>query len=362
MRLLLTTDTLGGVWTFSCELAREFLSRGHQILLVSFGREPSASQTAEAAQLQTYGSCEYVSSDIALEWQRNNDAAYALGEPLLLRLCRQFCPDALLLSQFCFGALPLSIPKVVTAHSDVLSWADALGYAPLREDAWLRTYRLLVQKGLDGADFVVAPTAAMLDCLRMNFSVHAATRVISNGRNLPLPLENSRKQLRAVTAGRMWDPAKNLALLRTADLALPVVVAGEAESEPVGTGQLTWTGHLEADALMTLFRESAIYICCSRYEPFGLAALEAALCECAILAHDIPSLREVWGDGAFYFQDADSLSSLLRMLAADTALLEAAQARSWTRAQRYTSAAMVDGYLKAVDGLLLLRTESAHAA
>jgi len=37
------------------------------------------------------------------------------------------------------------------------------------------------------------------------------------------------------------------------------------------------------------------------YEPFGLAPLEAALSRCAIVANDIPSLREVWGSAAMYF-------------------------------------------------------------
>ncbi|MDT5140680.1 MAG: hypothetical protein QOD58_4942 [Mycobacterium sp.] len=44
MRLLITTDTIGGVWTFSIELARELLDRGCAIALVSFGRKPSATQ------------------------------------------------------------------------------------------------------------------------------------------------------------------------------------------------------------------------------------------------------------------------------------------------------------------------------
>lgn len=363
MRLLLTADTVGGVWTFACELAGELLARGHEILLVSFGRAPSASQAAEIANLATCGTLQYVASEIALEWQPDNCNAYALGAPLLLRLCEQFLPNVLLLSQFCFGALPVVAPKVVIAHSDVLSWADAVGSAPLVNDEWLRTYCELVQAGLNGADLVVAPTAAMLGVLRTHFLVRAATRVIANGRSLPLltpaPAE---RQIRAVTAGRMWDPAKNLALLSAAHLPFPVVVAGENDSETFRTDQVTYTGQLGADALQALLRESSIYLCCSRYEPFGLAALEAALSGCAVLANDIPSLREVWGDGALYFHDAATLSLLLRELHTDVVLLEAAQARSVKRAQRYTSSAMAEGYLHAIDSLVPSRMGVAHAA
>lgn len=362
MRLLLTTDTVGGVWTFSCELARELLKRGHEVLLVSFGRAPSPLQSAEASDLAKSGSLRYVSTAIALEWQPDNHSAYALGAPLLLRLCEQYCPDALLLSQFCYGALPVRAPKVVVAHSDVLSWADATSNAPLADDDWLRTYRVLVQMGLAGADLVVAPTAAMLDCLLCNFIVHTAARIISNGRSVPQPPTRPERQMRAMTAGRMWDPAKNLLMLRAAELPLPVAIAGESDGTTFGADRITCTGQLGMDALLAMFRTSAIYICCSRYEPFGLAALEAALCGCAVLAHDIPSLREVWGDGALYFQDADTLSSLLRQLCNDAALLAAAQARSSARAQRYTSAAMAEGYLRAIESLVSSRTEVADAA
>ena len=102
MRLLLTTDTVGGVWTFTHELTRELLVKGHQVLLVSFGHAPSPVQAAEAAHLAKGGHCDYVASEIALEWQPDNRNVYADGERLLLDLAKKFRPDAFLLSQFCF--------------------------------------------------------------------------------------------------------------------------------------------------------------------------------------------------------------------------------------------------------------------
>ena len=46
MRVLLTTDTIGGVWTFSRELTAELLHLGHSVALVSVGRPPSTEQLA----------------------------------------------------------------------------------------------------------------------------------------------------------------------------------------------------------------------------------------------------------------------------------------------------------------------------
>jgi glycosyltransferase involved in cell wall biosynthesis len=64
-----------------------------------------------------------------------------------------------------------------------------------------------------------------------------------------------------------------------------------------------------------------------------------------VLANDLPSLREVWGDAALYFHDAWSLSGLLSQLGRDPELLAAAQRRSRLRAQRFSAACMADQYL-----------------
>ncbi len=49
MRILMTTDTVGGVWTFTSELTEQLLQRGHEVYLVSFGREPSPEQATTGA-------------------------------------------------------------------------------------------------------------------------------------------------------------------------------------------------------------------------------------------------------------------------------------------------------------------------
>ena len=83
-----------------------------------------------------------------------------------------------------------------------------------------------------------------------------------------------------------------------------------------------------------LLSRAAIYIATSKYEPFGLAPLEAALSRCAILANDIPNLREIWGDAACYFRssDAESLSEALALLHGNRGVaLELRQSRLRTR-------------------------------
>jgi glycosyltransferase involved in cell wall biosynthesis len=367
MRILMTTDVIGGVWTFTQELATGLLERGCAVALVSLGRLPSTQQQHWAdAMVRSWDGCFcFRSTETPLEWMQGNDRAYSEAAPLLLRLAEQFEADLLHCNQFCFGALPVSTPKVVTAHSDVLSWAESCRNVPLEESSWLRQYRYLVREGLDQADAVIAPTCWMMNALSRNFRLPREQQIIANGRTIALLPQTPRK-LQAVTAGRLWDEAKNIGMFSHVDSPMPLIIAGddccEQETAPADLKHAEFLGALSQEALLSCFAESAIYICSSIYEPFGLAPLEAALCGCAVLAHDIPSLREVWDDGAIYFSDADSLSQALQALHADTQLLARAQIRSFLQARRYSRAAMISAYHSRFEAVLARNGDLAHVA
>ena len=186
MRLLMTTDTVGGVWTYTQELTAGLLQRGVAIALVTIGRVPSAAQVLWLRGMaELWGSSfRWDVCTAPLEWMSSNESAYDNAESLLLEVIRDFKPHLLHSNQFCFGGLPVSIPRLVVAHSDVLSWADACHGRPLAPSAWLDHYIALVDAGLRGADTVVAPTAWMLNALGTNFRLPAAATVIPNGRTL----------------------------------------------------------------------------------------------------------------------------------------------------------------------------------
>jgi glycogen synthase len=91
-----------------------------------------------------------------------------------------------------------------------------------------------------------------------------------------------------------------------------------------------------------------MYIATSRYEPFGLAPLEAALSRCAIVASDIPSFREIWGDTAIYFRSNDEhdIERVLNELSSDPELRATYGKVAYERArQRFTADRMVEDYL-----------------
>jgi glycogen(starch) synthase len=352
MRILMTTDTVGGVWTFTKQLCWELLARGNHVALVSVGRSPSQAQAKSMNVLAARWGEQFCFTPSAapLEWMDNNDCAYDEVAPLLLQTAEVFAADLLLSSQYCFGALPFTGPRIVIAHSDVLSWAKECRCERLPPSPWLERYCALAREGLECADAVVAPTRWMLHALEENFPIPGELHVIYNGRTINQPHNNEMRRMQAVAAGRLWDEAKNIQLLAETALPLPILIAGDSAGAPASFRRASedakLLGPLDEEEILALFRQSIIYVCASKYEPFGLAPLEAALCGCAVVANNIPSLREVWGDAALYFDDADSLSALLAHLSRSDWALTAARKQARWRASHFTASRMAEGYLE----------------
>ena len=375
MRVLLTTDTMGGVWSFTSTLARGLLDAGHSVALVSFGPKPSCDQAATMVAFRTAfpGRFSFCASDAPLEWMTPNDHAWKAGSSVLSRVMSEFAPDILHTSQMCFGRMNDVLPVLVTAHSDVLSWAESTlrpeGLTRLEHTAspaWLRTYRTLVERGLREAAMVVAPTRWMAETTARLFNLECVPEVIANG-ILPRAASARPRRLQAITAGRLWDEAKGLDILSELEPPMPFLVAGRGKRGALDPNPgFIWLEPRPHADLLSLFSESAVYVATSVYEPFGLAPLEAAEQGCAIVARDIPSFREVWKDGASYFTSARSLHHILSSLAGNPRRLRGAQCRARLRARRYSGHAMAEGYLSLYKKLVTTaameqESELAHA-
>jgi glycogen synthase len=78
MRILMSTDPIGGVWQYTTELVRQLDRAGHQVVLASLGRAPTASQRAELEGIERVSLHE---SSHRLEWmhasRKELDAAAA---------------------------------------------------------------------------------------------------------------------------------------------------------------------------------------------------------------------------------------------------------------------------------------------
>ncbi len=365
MRILMTTDTIGGVWRFTQELASGLLEKDCDVALVTLGKLPSPAQQSWVEKMEKRWGCHFAltPTEFALEWMQNNEDAHEGAELLLLEVLSEFNADIVHANQFCFGALGTPLPAVITVHSDVLSWAASCRLTPLQQSPWLDRYRELVTNGLAGVTTVVAPTQWMLDAVSHNFRIPLQRHVIPNGRSIPQGPSRGRN-LQAVTAGRVWDEAKNVAMLANVASDIPIFAAGDClgpSGEVLELSQVQMLGLLSEEELLLLFRESAIYICTSKYEPFGLAPLEAALCGCALLLNDIPSLREIWQEAAMYFSDAASLTALLHQLTHDSGLLALKQEQSQQRARKFSREKMTEAYLSLFEQVIAAQSDKEMA-
>ena len=92
-----------------------------------------------------------------------------------------------------------------------------------------------------------------------------------------------------------------------------MIVAGSTDHPQGGRAaalaNVQATGALTAGDLAGLYARAPIFALPARYEPFGLAVLEAAAAGCALVLGDIPSLRENWS-GAAIFVDAKDPAAL----------------------------------------------------
>jgi glycosyltransferase involved in cell wall biosynthesis len=93
---------------------------------------------------------------------------------------------------------------------------------------------------------------------------------------------------------------------------IPLVITG-ALNRTVFKGQdgvalpapAHYIGRVSDTELRALYQNAACFVFPSRYEGFGLPAVEAMACDCPVVAAGIPALREVCGDAALYADPDD---------------------------------------------------------
>jgi len=351
--VLMTADTIGGVWNYALELARVLGKHDVQVSLATMGARVSPQQRAEARKIPNLSLYE---SSFKLEWMPEPwDDVKRAGE-WLQQLEAVLDPDVVHLNGYCHGALDWNSPTVIVCHSCVLSWWQVVKYERAPID-WI-CYEDEVRSGLMKTDAVVAPTQAMLDMMNRQYGYISNGRVIYNARD-PLTFKPLAKEPLVLTVGRLWDEAKNVAALDAVagDVKWPIYAAGEAahpnrsvkqHRNVVGLGQLT------TDEVAKWYGRASIYALPARYEPFGLTALEAALSGCALVLGDIPTLREIWADNALYVHpdDNSALCDGLHRLIENPAEREMMSQKARSRARLFDPHRMGCDYLEVYEELL----------
>src|SRR5258707_12749390 len=154
MHVLVTADTIGGVWTYARELVTGLVRRGVKVTLVSFGEIPTPPQTDWMDGLR---GLDFRPTAFRLEWMQEAPDDLSASTEFLHSVVDEVKPELLHLNQYCYGRLPVSVPRIVVAHSDVVSWWQGVHSEEPRDSKWMRWYRHTVSSGLAGANPGGAP-------------------------------------------------------------------------------------------------------------------------------------------------------------------------------------------------------------
>jgi glycogen synthase len=340
-RILMTTDTVGGVWNYSLGLCEALAAHGVVVHLSTLGPPAAESQLQKAQALKNVVLHE---SDYRLEWMDDPWEDIAKAGKWLLHLEDTVGPDLVHLNGYVHASLPWAAPVCVVAHSCVASWWQAVRQESIPAE-WA-CYRLAVARGLRMADEVIAPTAAMLQSLQSNYGDLPNGSVVPNGVS-EKAFRPKNKQPIIFSAGRLWDAGKNIQSLveSGAELEWPIVIAGEGSLDR--RGNVSLLGRLPQEKVAEWMAVASIYCLPARYEPFGLSVLEAALSGCALVLGDIPSLNELWKGAAVFVapEDLDGLRLTLCRLIEDQLAREQLARLSLQRAKEFTVERMAKAYL-----------------
>ncbi len=361
--LLMTADAVGGIWTYAMELGRAMAARGWHVTVAVVGPAARADRraAAEAAGMRL------VHLDAEPEWLARDADEVARGGRALAALARESGADVVHLNHPALAAdVAFEAPLLVVCHSCVATWWDAVRATPLPHDmAWQAA---LVGRGYRSAQALVAPSHAFAEATRRAYDLPEPPTVVHNGRDAgAVAAIQGSPGPTALTAGRLWDEGKDVATLdRAAALArVPVRAAGPTRGPngaTIALHHLEALGELGEPELRARLAERPIYVSAARYEPFGLAVLEAAQAGCALVLSDIASLRELW-DGAALFVppgDAAGFATALDALATDQRRRAELAATAARRARDFAVACHSDS-MTAVYTSLLERAPSLGA-
>jgi glycosyltransferase involved in cell wall biosynthesis len=356
---------VGGVWDYTASLARVLWSRGVEVFVGVLGTPQRAHLTSLGPQIP------WSAAPFHLDWLPGGVEDVRTAREWVRWLAQEWRADVVHVNQLALAG-DLGRPTVVVSHGDPFSWwREVHGTTP--PEAWTR-FGALVAESLLQTDRLVAPTRYQSDLLGVSYG-RRADQVIHNGVAIPDPPTagaprrwlpggaqppNSarREPHRVVAVGRAWDPAKGMDVLEAAldllgDSAPPAHLVGACHGprgERFEPRRLHPEGRLGRRGVNRWLQRSGIYVSASRYEPFGLGTLEAALHRCRLVLSDIGSHRELWDGCAEFFPsgDATALASVLEDIFEIPPHRNATPERAAQRAaRRYALENMADAYITA---------------
>ncbi|WP_331015921.1 glycosyltransferase family 4 protein [Sphingomonas sp.] len=349
MRVLLTVDSVGGVWQYCLDLSRALGERDVDTIVAVLGPSPGAAQRAE---MRAIPHARLVETGLPLDWLCDGPAPVLAAGARIAELAQDEHVDLVQLNMPTLGAAaPLAVPVISVTHGCVSTWWQAARPGvPL--DPAFRWHRTLTGEGLRAADLVVAPSTCYARTVARHYGLGQTPLVVHNGRTPLISPNHPPVQDCVLTVGRLWDQVKRAALLdRVAGrLAIPFHAAGATtgpHGETVALENLHLLGELDAQELAGHLAARPVFVSAASFEPFGLAILEAAAAGCALVLSDIPTFRELWNGAALFVagDDEAGYAEAIETLIGDCALRLQMGDAARARAERYAPGTMADAML-----------------
>ncbi|WP_424492879.1 glycosyltransferase family 4 protein [Salinimicrobium sp. GXAS 041] len=347
MKILMTTDTVGGVWVYSLELCKALQEYEVEVHLAAMGAWPSEAQMQE---VEAIPNVTLYKSDFKLEWMEDPWEDVEKSRKWINSIYHTIYPDVVHLNNYAHIGEDWTCPILTVFHSCVQTWWQAVKGTSAPE-SWDR-YTQVVQESLEESDMVVSPTKAILKKAKSTHNFETATKMIYNGRDMN-PSEEKEKEEFILCIGRIWDEAKNLKLLShiAKNLPWPVYIAGDLKNP--GTGEksefenVKFLGKLQPYEVREWMQRASIFVSPTKYEPFGLAILEAAKSGCALILSELDTLKEIWEDSAAFFDPEDepqAQEKILQLIKNDTLRQEFSE-KAKSKAKEYSSEKMASEYI-----------------
>lgn len=357
----MTCDAVGGVWQYANDLAHGLAGQGVEVVLAVLG--PDSLSQREREQLtegerkgEGEGGVTVISTDLPLDWLASAPGEVRRTAQAIASLAAEHGVDLVHLnSPALAAAASYPAPVIVVAHGCVGTWFAAQGEAVPPDLAW---HERMTRAGLHAADVVIAPSAGYAVAVQRQYGLPFAPEVVHNGR-AATPLPDAPPADHVLTAGRLWDRVKNAALLDATAALLPVPLraAGPVTAphgETLAATNLQLLGMLDADSLAAEYAAQPIFVSAARFEPFGLAVLEAAQAGCPLVLSGIDTFRELWTGAALIVpdEDAQAYAAAIERIRTELGLRAHLSEAARARAARYTAEAMTAGTLALYRSLL----------
>src|SRR5215210_7977192 len=110
MKVLMTADTLGGVWNYAVQLSQALSKYRVRVALGTMGVSLTAEQREDVARVPNI---EVFESSFKLEWMEEPWRDVAAAGEWLLELEAQTQPDVVHLNGYAHGALPWRAPTLM---------------------------------------------------------------------------------------------------------------------------------------------------------------------------------------------------------------------------------------------------------